>query len=109
MASSFLKGAAFFEKAGEEEEKRQERIVAKVSAEPVAESVEVKRGRPALDEAGEREKLVPVTAYLPESMKNDLKVYTAATGQSISCIVRRHLEAELAESGFLKVADKLKR
>ena len=108
MASSFLKGAAFFEQAGEEEEKRQERIVAKVSAEPVAESVEVKRGRPALDEAGEREKLVPVTAYLPESMKNDLKVYTAATGQSISCIVRKHLEAELAESGFLNVANKLK-
>ena len=31
MASSFLKGAAFFEQAGEEEEKRQERIVAKAA------------------------------------------------------------------------------
>ena len=36
MASSFLKGAAFFEQAGEEEEKRQERIVAKAAGKPAS-------------------------------------------------------------------------
>lgn len=108
MASKFSKSTDFFAKEAREAKERQETIVSEVSAEPASETVEVKRGRPTADEAGEREKLVPVTAYLPESMKNDLKVYTAATGQSISCIVRRHLEAELAESGFLNVANKLK-
>lgn len=108
MANKFSKSTDFFAKEAREAKERQETIVSEVSAQPAAETVEVKRGRPTADEAGEREELVPVTAYLPESMKNDLKVYSAATGQSISCIVRRHLEAELAESGFLKVADKLK-
>lgn len=108
MASKFSKSTDFFAKEAREAKERQETIVSEVSAQPAAETVEVKRGRPTADEAGEREELVPVTAYLPESMKNDLKVYSAATGQSISCIVRKHLEAELAESGFLNVANKLK-
>lgn len=108
MASKFSKSTDFIAKEAREAKERQETIVSEVSAEPAAETVEVKRGRPTADEAGEREELVPVTAYLPESMKNDLKVYSAATGQSISCIVRKHLEAELAESGFLNVANKLK-
>lgn len=108
MASRFSKSTDFFAKESQAAKERQDAIVSEAAAETAAEPASVKRGRPAASEAGEREKLVPVTAYLPESMKNDLKVYTAATGQSISAIVRKHLEAELAERGFLNVVDKLK-
>ena len=41
MASSFLKGAAFFEQAGEEEEKRQERIVAKAAGKSASARAEI--------------------------------------------------------------------
>ena len=68
MASKFSKSTDFFAKEAREAKERQETIVSEVSAEPASETVEVKRGRPTADEAGEREKLVPVTAYLPESM-----------------------------------------
>lgn len=108
MANKFSKSTDFFAKESREARERQEAIVSEVSADAVAESAAIKRGRPAADDAGEREKLVLVSAYVPESMKNDLKVYTAATGQSISGVVRRYLEAELKESGFLHAADKLK-
>ena len=90
MASSFLKGAAFFEQAGEEEEKRQERIVAKAAGKPAS----------AGPKPGGGQQYVQISVYVTPEQKSILKRFAFEDGRSASEIVRETLEAEFKKAGY---------
>ena len=95
MASSFLKGAAFFEQAGEEEEKRQERIVAKAAGKPASAGPETRGEKP-----GGGQQYVQISVYVTPEQKSILKRFAFEDGRSASEIVRETLEAEFKKAGY---------
>lgn len=95
MASSFLKGAAFFEQAGEEEEKRQERIVAKAARKPASAGPETGGEKP-----GGGQQYVQISVYVTPEQKSILKRFAFEDGRSASEIVRETLEAEFKKAGY---------
>lgn len=95
MASSFLKGAAFFEQAGEEEEKRQERIVAKAAGKPASAGPENDGAKP-----GGGQQYVQISVYVTPEQKSILKRFAFEDGRSASEIVRETLEAEFKKAGY---------
>ena len=95
MASSFLKGAAFFEQAGEEEEKRQERIVAKAAGRPASAGLETGGAKP-----GSGQQYVQISVYVTPEQKSILRRFAFEDGRSASEIVRAALEAEFKKAGY---------
>ena len=95
MASSFLKGAAFFEQAGEEEEKRQERIVAKAAGKPASAGPETGGEKP-----GGGQQSVQNSVYVTPEQKSILRRFAFEDGRSASEIVRAALEAEFKKAGY---------
>lgn len=95
MASSFLKGAAFFEQAGEEEERRQERIVAKAAGKPASAGSETGGAKP-----GGGQQYVQISVYVTPEQKSILKRFAFEDGRSASEIVRETLEAEFKKAGY---------
>lgn len=95
MASSFLKGAAFFEQAGEEEEKRQERIVAKAEGKPASTGSETGGAKP-----GGGQQYVQISVYVTPEQKSILKRFAFEDGRSASEVVRETLEAEFKKAGY---------
>lgn len=95
MASSFLKGAAFFEQAGEEEERRQERIVANAAGKPASAGPETGGAKP-----GGGQQYVQISVYVTPEQKSILKRFAFEDGRSASEIVRETLEAEFKKAGY---------
>lgn len=113
MASKFSKGTNFFAKEKEAGIAPEEAAACPEGRQEVFEkaSEAAKTRQDAItsgDETVDREKAVLVSGYVPESMKKDLMIYKGATGQSVSEIVRRLLEKELSDKGFLNASSGLK-
>lgn len=95
MASSFLKGAAFFEQAGEEEEKRQERIVTKAAGKPAPAGPETGGAK-----SGGGQQYVQISVYVTPEQKSILRRFAFEDGRSASEIMRAALEAEFKKAGY---------
>lgn len=95
MASSFLKGAAFFEQAGEEEEKRQEHIVAKVAGKSAPVGPETGGAK-----SGGGQQYVQISVYVTPEQKSILRRFAFEDRRSASEIVRAALEAEFKKAGY---------
>lgn len=97
MASKFKKSTSYFDKAAEDAEERQQKIVESAS-EPQKPAPQVRKvGRPKKGLEGTSERLVQLSVYVPESYRKRLKQVALEEDKSVSDIARELFDRYLAE------------